>query len=465
MRMRAALWTAVLFSLRLGWGAVPKPADWVPVRWPWQDTGSLELLHGTPVNCLLLKSYPADFVAAASGRGLATLAVLSPGGDVVAAARQAMAAKVTGIVMDGDFAEGASTAVQGAIGGAPLIELVARSRLRLDSTVAIVGSWQGVWPGVAAQQDGAKTAGPTGSVWIDTNTGFLRALHAWRDATLWIGNLPPAGAVVTGSRYLQAIADAGMSGARWVVAFDPDFARRLHAGDAAAVRDWRQMGDLLAFFERHAEWRHMQPFGELALVQDLAKGGLLSGGILDMIAVKHTPVRPVPLQHLTSESLAGTSMAVDVDAASLTPEQKQILRNFTRAGGTLLTGPPGWKDEAATGNSITLSKDQLARLDDIWRDVNSIVGRRNLGVRLFNVSTMLSNVVASAGDKTVVVELVNYSDYPVSDVTVHFLGKFQRATLLTPEGAEKPLTIYPTEDGGGVDIDRVGVCAGIRLEQ
>ena len=46
---------------------------------------------------------------------------------------------------------------------------------------------------------------------------------------------------------------------------------------------------------------------------------------------------------------------------------------------------------------ITLDKDQLERLNDIWRDVNSIVGRRNLGVRLFNVSTMLSNVVASAG--------------------------------------------------------------------
>ena len=93
----------------------------------------------------------------------------------------------------------------------------------------------------------------------------------------------------------------------------------------------------------------MQPYGQLALVQDPAKGGLLSGGILDMIAVKHTPVRPVPRQHLTSESLAGASMAVDVDAESLTPEQKEILRNFTRAGGTLLTGPPGWKDEAATG--------------------------------------------------------------------------------------------------------------------
>jgi hypothetical protein len=465
MRMRAGCCTAALFFLPLAWSAAPQPADWVPVRWPWQDAKSLELLSGTPVNCLLLKTYPAEFVAAATGRGLVTLAVLSPGGDTVAAARQALAAKVTGIVLEGDFAEGAATAVGEAIGGAPLIELVARNRMRLDSTAAIMGTWQGVWPGVAVQEDGAKKAGPTGSVWIDTNTGFLRALHAWGDATLWIANQPAAGVVVTASRYLQAIADAGMSGGRWVLALDPDFAQRLRAGEAAALRDWRRMGDLLAFFERHGEWRHMQSFGQLAVVQDPAKGGLLSGGILDMIAVKHTPVRPIPRQHLSTEALAGASMAVNVDAESLTPEQKEILRNFTRGGGTLLTGPPGWKDEGAATGGITLDKAQLERLNDIWRDVNSIVGRRNLGVRLFNVSTMLSNVVSSAGGKTVVVELVNYSDYPVSDVTVHFLGNYRRATLLSPEGAEKPLTIYPVEDGGGVDIDRVGVCAGIRLEQ
>lgn len=465
MWMRLGRWTATLFLLPLAWSAAPKPEDWVPARWPWHDAPSLELLSGSPVNCLLLKSYPAEFVTAAAGRGLVTLAVLSPGGDTLAAARQALAAKVTGIVLEGDFAEGAAAAVRETAGNAPVIELPARNRLRLDSKAAIQGTWQGVWPGVSVQDDGAKKAGPTGSTWIDTNTGFLRALHAWGNATLWIANQPPAGTVVTGSRYLQAIADAGMSGARWVLAFDPDFAQRLHAGDASALRDWRRMNGLLAYFERHGEWRRMQPYGQLALVQDPAKGGLLSGGILDMIAVKHTPVRPIPRQHLSPESLAGATMAVDVDADSLTPAQKEILRNFTRGGGTLLTGPPGWKDEGAAAGGITLDKAQLERLDDIWRDVNSIVGRRNLGVRLFNVSTMLSNVVSSADARNVAVELVNYSDYPVDNVTVHFLGSYRRATLVTPEGAEKTLTIYPTEDGGGVDIERVDVCAGIVLEQ
>ena len=64
-----------------------------------------------------------------------------------------------------------------------------------------------------------------------------------------------------------------------------------------------------------------------------------------------------------------------------------------------------------------------------------------------------------------IVHLVNYSDYPVENVTAHFLGEYSHATLITPEGVEKPLEIYRTTKGKGVDIDKVAVCATVRLEQ
>jgi hypothetical protein len=466
MWMRAFRWGAVLGFLPLLCASAPQPADWVPMRWPWSDPASLELLSGTPINCLLLKTVLPDFVQAAAARGVVTLAVIAPGGDVAAAARRAIAAaKVAGIVIDGDLPEGAAAAVREAAGGAPVIELTSRNRMALGSGAPILGTYQGVWPGIAVEQDGAKKAAPSGSVWIDTNTGFIRAVRAWGDATLWIANQPPPKTVVTGARYLQAIADAAISGARWVLALDDDFAARLAHRDPKSVADWKRMADLLRYFEQHPEWRHMQEYGKLAIVQDPAKGGLLSGGILDMIAVKHTPVRPIPRQHLSAESLAGATMAVDVDADALTPEQKEVLRNFTRAGGMLLTGPPGWKDSSPPGGQITLDKAELERLNDIWRDVNSMVGRRNMGVRLFNVSSMLSNLLASADGKTTVVHLLNYSDFPVENVAVHFPAEYKRATLTTPEGIVKSLEVYPTEEGGGVDIDKVLVCATIKLEQ
>lgn len=463
MRMRVVCCLAILGALPLCSAAVA-PESWVPARWPWSDAQSLELLDTSPVNCLLLKSWTPDLLAGARKRGVAALALISPGGDPVAAARQALAASVSGIVLEGDFPEGVAASVHQAAGAAPVIELMARSRMALGSGAPVLGTYQGVWPGISEEHANSHTAGPTGSTWIDTNTGFLRAARAWGDATLWIANQPPPHTVITTARYLQAVADAAMSGARWVLALDADFAARLLRRDADALANWRRISNLLRYFESHPEWRAMREYGKLALVQDPAKGGLVSGGILDMIAVKHTPVLPVPRQRLTPGSLEGVTMAVDVDADSLTPEQKAILRDFTRSGGALLTGPPNWKDSSPSGERITLDQAELDRLNDIWRDVNSMIGRRNLGVRLFNVSSMLSNALVSADGKTEIVHLVNYADYPVENVAVHFLGAYRRATLVTPDGAEKSLEIYPAEEGSGVDIDKVDVCATIRLE-
>jgi hypothetical protein len=444
------------------YAAAPPPAAWVPARWPWADAQSLELLAGTPINCLLLKSPTPGLVAAAQARGVVALGVVRPGGQDQEIER-ALAAKVDGIVLEGEFPEGTRAGIK----GVAVIELTARSRLPLGlplGPTGVIGTYQGVWPGIVVEEGGAQRSGPTSAVWIDTNTGFLRAVRAWGSATVWIANQPPPKTAVATTRYLQAIADAGISGARWVVALDEDLAGRLAAREEAAMGAWKRIAGMLAYFEKHPEWRAMPEGGQLALVQDPDKGGLVSGGILDMIAVKHTPVRPIPRLRLSAEALAGATMAVDVDPSVLTAGQKEILGAFTRGGGTLLSGPPGWKDPAAAEGAITLEKGELERLNDIWHDVNAMIGRRNMGVRLFNVASMLSNFLVAPGGKTAIVHLLNYSDYPVEDVAVHYLDKYQHATLITPGGADKVLEVYKTEEGWGVDVERVGVCATIRLE-
>ena len=81
MWMRAGRWVAALGLAPLLCAAAPPPAAWVPVRWPWADTQSLELLAGTPVNCLLLKAPTPELVAAAQARGVVALGVVTPGGD------------------------------------------------------------------------------------------------------------------------------------------------------------------------------------------------------------------------------------------------------------------------------------------------------------------------------------------------------------------------------------------------
>src|ERR1700694_2811299 len=103
------------------------PPDWVPARWRWLETKTLDLLTGTPVNCLLIdwnaqqKVEAAKFAAAAAHRGIATLAVIHPGGDAGEPARDAVRAKLTGVVLEGDFAAGAAARAIAAITPASVI--------------------------------------------------------------------------------------------------------------------------------------------------------------------------------------------------------------------------------------------------------------------------------------------------------------------------------------------------------
>ena len=114
------------------------------------------------------------------------------------------------------------------------------------------------------------------------------------------------------------------------------FRGRLLAGEEAPCRTGEDDGAGSLLSNAHAEWRTCKPAGQLAILQDVDSGALLSGGVLDMIAVKHTPVRPVPDSQAGSpRRCKGQRWRVNVDAiASLTDEQKSALRAWTRTGGT-----------------------------------------------------------------------------------------------------------------------------------
>lgn len=442
--------------------------DWVPARWMSGDPKTIDLIAQTPINCVLLerKSWSEAFAQQAAKRGIATLGVVRPGGDPLEAARQAVAEKFYGVVLEGDFDPASANRVRKVLADSrvTLIELTSRDRLRFDSNEPVVGTYQGLWPGVEDQNAADAKSAPSGAPWIDTNTGFLRFARASTDKPIWMANQPPPKDDLPIARYLQAIGDSAMTGAHWVVALDPGFNRRLLAGDAKALKDWLLIGSNLRYYEEHKDWRAARPHSQLALVEDASSGALLSGGILDMIAVKHTPVLPVPVPKLHDDSMRGATMAVNVDPSSLNDHQKEILKSFTSHGGTLLTGPPGWKFPEAKPGQITLEKGDLDKLDEIWKELNSMTGRKNLGARLFNVSTMLSDLTESPDGKSVILQLVNYSDYPVENITVHLLGKFQHARLYRPDAPPKDVAPYEVEEGTGVDIDNMSTLATLVLQ-
>lgn len=440
------------------------PASWVPVRWTSNDPATLDLFDQTPVNCLLVEpgQWSMPFAAAAAARKISVLGVVHPGPNALDQARQAASLGLSAVVLEGDF----PASVAKALGDSkiPYVELCSRNKMRFDPGQPIAGTNQGIWPGVDTGKGGEAKSAPSGTPWIDTNTGFLRFVRALTPAPVWIGNLPPSNTVIGVDRYLQSIGDAAMSGAHWIVALDGDLNRRLLSRDPRALNQWKSIADCLRFYEDHAEWRSWQPRSDLALVEDASSGALLSGSILDMIAVKHTPVRPIPPVKLSNDALKGLTMAADVNPSALTAPQRQALVAFTRAGGTLLNAPPGWKFVLPKDNQITLDASSLQQLDEIWKELNSLTGRKNLGARLFNVSTMISNLIEAPAGSPVVLHLVNYSDYAVDSITVHVSGHFTHARLLTPGAKPIALAPYDVEEGTAVDIEKMDTVAAIELE-
>jgi len=448
----------LLLFTALALGAAIPPAGLIPMRWPASDPEKLVALDASPINCLLIPeaNWSNAFVKAAHAKNLTVLALIAPGEPALPRARRALDLGLDGAVLEGEFPDQEANAVREALDSQNklTIQLGLRGRIPLSNDApAVIGTFQGVWAGINPHEDGEAHAAPSGAPWIDTNAGFLRFIRASTDRTFWLSAAPPPSTIVTASRYLQMVSDTAMVGARWIITFERQFFDRITANEPKAVKEFNRLNLILKFFEQYRSLQSLPAFGQLAVVEDVANGALLSGSVLDMITVKHTPVRPIPFKAIDPKSFDKATMAVNVDPQSLDPNQQQVLKNFTRAGGTVLTAPPGWRMPVPRPGQITTDAEEVKKLDQIWKEVNAMTGRRNLGVRLFNVSSMLSNMLGPPDGSKVVVFLVNYSDFTVDSIAVHLLGKYSKVTLHWPERPSKTIPTYENEDGTGVDID------------
>ncbi len=412
--------------------------DLVPARWPSADLKSLDLLHNTPINCLWLErpQWSTAFAAEAAKRGIATLGVIHREGDPIEAANALAKTGLTGGVAEGPFDDYSLLLISGTLAKAKMmyVESGTRSTLKFDSGLPLLSTSQGVWPGIHVEKGGSATAGPTANPWIDTNTGFLRHARASTDATLWMAVRPPEGSVYPVTRYLQAIGDAAINGARWVVSLDADLEKRLLAREPKALKDWAQIAAALQHFEDHREWRAAKPAGQIELVQSDTQARL-SGGLFDMLTAKHMPVVAVP------KSQASTAQ---------------------KPNGFRYEAPP-LKAEPAPGDLTYDATD--TSVNTVWQQISADVGRRNLGARLFNVASMLSHVEVLPGQRQLVLHLVNYSDFPASGITARVLGNYRKARLYRPGEAPVDLETEKVEDGTGFAIDeRIVTIATVVVE-
>ena len=155
----------------------------IPFRWPveWKDASRLDLLKGTPINCLVGDAPPP-------------------------------------------FSTG---------------DLQFFPKDRLPAGIAVrEGAWPRVLP--AETKKDAAEAGATGAAWVDSNAGLIRLAQTMEPGKpVWLTTLPPGGReVVPLEEFARTVAEACAYGARWIVTLDQRFRAELEKPSEAGLREW-----------------------------------------------------------------------------------------------------------------------------------------------------------------------------------------------------------------------------------
>lgn len=463
------------------------PGSWVPARWQggplellrragashpdiirnWYHPRTLDLLEGTPINCLLVtwstgaaaaveaeqQQLVAAYARAAHERRIALVGLVYPGADPGRTVAAALDAGLAGLALEGDFADAPQTARElrrllcAQKSSAVVLPLGARDWLRSGPDWPVLGSSDAAAPRIRVFSDsGAVTATPTGEPWVESNIWLVRSWRAWGgERPIWLGHgldNPSA------DDYARAIADAAVAGGRWVVAPDDALRAGLWNGQQEALATWRRIGDFLNFYEQHAEWRSFAPAAALGILQVRAGPHAdVADETLNLITRRRLPYRLIERSDLSPAALEGLPALLATGLAPTEGERK-LLAGFARKGGLLVAyqqDPP---------DPETLSKDLV-----------DLIGNDNLPVRLFNVASVLAQVTGSPDGTRLLVQLVNYATEPVEAITVRASGEYRRARLFSPGAPPADLKIHRSGEKIEAPIARLAVAAALLLEK
>ncbi len=378
------------------------------MRWPsaWTDPALLDILKGTPVNCLL--NAPSNVADAAKARGL-----------------------------------------------------MAVSRDEAAKSVQFLADPQ--WPGVRPRKssgDGAD-AGPTGAPWVDSNAWAIQLARALDPSRpVWVEAVPEQGTIQNDAAYQLAAAEPRAFGAQWVVSLDEASAKRLAEGDSGLKTRWGRMMDTTRFFVGRPV-AAADTVATLAVISDFAGDNeFLGKEFLNMAARRNLLYYVAPKRAaLTLPSRIATAVLVDEQKpdAALTA----ALEKFVRNGGLLIasigSGAATWGSAAGPAGvpgytMRALGKGKIAIPQTAWSDpfvmaaeVRILVGRRTDVIRIFNEGMIGVAYAPAPGGG--LIHLINYSRWRSSEqvtiATAETYAKAQATSLEHPSPQEIKVTPRP----------------------
>jgi hypothetical protein len=461
----------------------------------WLDPSVLDILRGTPVNCLVVSwaaGLPADaeqqkalapLLAQAKSGGLSFVGLVEGEVNKAAAVASARAAGLAAVIMEGEVPNA----------GLPILPLAANPHLPWNSPSPVLVAKGNVWPGIASMglnsQDWHREAdtqagGPTSEPWIDSNGWFLRLAKAYAPSkTTWLLFDPPGGPnVVLADAYRRAIADSGSCSGRWVLSLDDALRASLAQKEQSAMETWKSITGALAFFARHSQWEANSPVGLVGVISDFAGANETIGTeTLNLMVRSNVPFRIIRKSKLATAPLTGFKALISVDDTMPEPAARKRLLDFAQQGGALLVSQ-SWKEQGGTPTGTPhprldlrkLGKGRFAVCKDespdpymVARDVHVLLSRANDLSRFFNLSAFLSAHTAAPGGASALLQITNFANssrYSVSQVTVWFPQQYRAARMWTlGMEASVELKLEPENTGMDVQIPSIAPYAAVEV--
>ena len=448
----------------------------------WLDPSVLEMLRGTPVNCLVVSwaaGLPADaeqpkalapLLDHGRSAGLSFVGLVEDQANQAAAVASARAVGLAAVIMEGEVPNA----------GLPILPLAARPHLPWNSSSPILVAKGNEWPGIASpglnSQDwrrGAdlQAAGPTAEPWIDSNGWFLRLAKVYAPSkTPWLLFDPPGGGnVILADAYRRAIADSQSFCGRWVVSLDDALRANLAQKEQSGMETWKSIAGALAFFAKHSQWETNSPVGLVGVISDFSGSNEMIGTeTLNLMVRSNVPFRIIEKSKLATAPLTGYKALISVDDAMPGPAARKRMLDFARQGGALLVSQ-SWKGEGGTPTGAAHPRLDLRKLGEgklavckdeapdpymVARDIHVLLSRVNDLSRFFNLSAFLSAHTAAPGGASALLQITNFASatrFSVNQVTVWFPQQYRAARMWTL-GSETPVALKLEPENTGMDV-------------
>lgn len=442
----------------------------------WIQPEALELLRGTPINCLIVPWAAGVTEDENQQKQLQPLLVRAKAQGVEVIGRVQSPADFKNAVAGGRAATLSAIAVSSfpeTTPSLPVIEWAERQGINWSSSSTAVALSDSVWPGI--RSNGGRggtvaTAGPTGIPWLDSNAWLIQwARQRCESKGLWLAFEPAQDeSTVDAASYQLALADSESSGARWIVSLDDRFRSALADHQAAALQQWKQITEAIAFFRSRSAWNELCPKAALGIVSEDGDGeAFMQGEILNLLGRRQVPFRILGKVPWKAEETQNLVAVLCSEANPPNHTQRGSLLDFAKQGGLLIV-PNTWEKPAGPILSHDLEDDyaivrlgngRMAWSREAWQDpyrvaeaVHLLMSRRNDLFRLGNGASISVRCKGSADGRRMLIQMVSF-DRRASRVPVSLWVRPQfRTARLWKLGSNESMALSARPEQGGQEF-------------